>query len=448
MSKETKLGIFVIAAAVSVAVVIMILGDFTLSRGYSIYILFSDIAGLPSKAQAKIAGVNVGKVKDITLYDGKARLEVWIKKSVKIHTDTQARIIATGIIGSKYLELTSGSPDKPLLKDGDTIRGIDPVSLDKMISSALESVESLMSSLKPSDGKSVGQNISEAVSNIKDVTETLKKAVYYQEKKVVDIVSNIHSISRRLDSISANVDEIIGDGKTDLKITIANLKDISEKLDRIVSSIDAGDGIAGKLVKDKDMGEDLKSTVASLKETANEAKRVLRRITAIDTEWNATIRYDTKYDLWRPDVGIRISPTPQKYYYFGGRNLGAKRKVFDPEERNNIDFHVGLVRPYGSIYAGVVRSQGGVGFTVKPFYRWTPWKKLEIYAEGYDFFRSEPSRSPNVTLGGRANIYKFINVGGQVEDIAYEKNFNVYVNLLMKDNDIGYLLGLVGLARP
>jgi len=448
MSKETKLGIFVISGALALGIVIMLLGDFTVSRGYNIYIMFSDIAGLPSKSQAKIAGVNVGKVKDITLYDGKARLKVWIKNSVKIHTDAQARIIATGIIGSKYLELTTGSPDKPLLKDGDTLRGLDPVSLDKMLSNALESVDSLMESLKPSDGKSVGQNLSESVSNIKDVTETLRRAVYLQEKKVVDIVSNIHSISRRLDSISTNLDEIIGDGKTDLKITIANLKSISEKLDRIVGAIDSGEGIAGKLVKDKEMGEDLKTTVVSLKETAEDAKRVLRRISAIDTYWNATIRYDTEYDLWRPDVGIRISPSPEKYYYFGGRNLGEKRKVFDPEERNNLDFHVGRVKPYGSIYGGIVRSQGGVGFTVKPFYKWAPWNRFEFYAEGYDFFRTEPSHSPNVTAGARANVYKFINAGAQVEDITYEKNLNVYVNLLMKDEDIGYLLGLIGLARP
>ncbi|PKN00684.1 MAG: hypothetical protein CVU77_08995 [Elusimicrobia bacterium HGW-Elusimicrobia-1] len=448
MNKETRLGLFLLAAVAAFVTVITILGDFSFRRGYYINVVFSDTAGLPDKAPAKIAGVTVGSIKGITLVDGKANLRVWIRKSVNIHDDAQARIIATGIIGTKYLELTTGSSSRPVVRNGHALRGIDPVSLDKMLTSALESIEALTDSLKPTDGKSLGQNLSEAVANIRDVTDTLRTAVHLQEQKVVEIVSNIHSITKRVDSISANLDEILGDGKADLKATIAHLKSISEKLDSIVTSVEAGEGLAGKVLKDKEMGENLKGAVASIKDTADEAKRVLRRISVIDTHWNFSLRYDTKYDLYKPDVGLRVSPSPQKYYYFGGRNLGDKRTEFDPEERNTLDFHVGRVKPYGSIYAGVVKNKGGGGFSIRPFYKGNPWNKFEVYAEGSDFFRKKPVAAANVDVGARVNIYKFVTLGTQVEDIAHEQNTNVYVNLFVKDNDIGYLLGLVGLARP
>lgn len=448
MTKETKLGLFVIIVSGFFAAAIMLLGDFTIERGYNIYILFSDIAGLPSKAQAKIAGVNVGKVRKITLKGDKAKLKVWIKMSVKIHSDAQARIIATGIIGSKYLELTTGSPDKPFLKEGDTIVGIDPVSMDKMLSEALESIQTMIESFKSRDGKNLGENLSETVANLKDITGTLRKAITAQEQKVIDIVSNVNSLTKKIDRLAGNLDGIVADGKTDLRATIANLRSISEKLDKILTTIESGEGIAGKIVNDRQMGDELKESVAALKDTAQEAKRIVKRLTVIDTYWDATIRYDTKYDLWRPDVGLRIAPTKEKYYYFGGRNLGAKREVFDPEDRNNLDFHVARTKPYGSIYAGVIKSAGGIGITAKPFYKWAPFSKLELKIEGHDFFRTKPVKSPKFDLGAKINVYKFINVGGTVEDVAHEQNFNVYLNLFMKDDDIGYLLGLVGLARP
>ncbi len=448
MTKETKLGLFVIVAAGFFAIAIMLLGDITIERGYQIYILFSDIAGLPSKAQVRIAGVNIGKVRAVTLEGDKAKLRVWIKRQVKLHKDTQAKIIATGIIGSKYLELSPGSPEEPLLKSGDIIRGVDPISMDKMLTSALESIQSLTDSFKVEDGRNLGEQLTSIAANLNDITSTLRKAIALQEQKVIDIVSNVNSLTQKTDRLVGNLDDIIADGKTDLKKTISSIKNISEKLDDIISTINAGEGVAGKLLKDKEMGDELKQSVSDLQETTKEARRIVKRLTAIDTHWDATLRYDIKHNLYRPDVGIRVSPTKDKYYYFGGRNLGRKRDVYDPEARNNIDFHVARTKPYGSIYAGIIKSAGGIGITARPFWKSPVLGKFEIKLEGHDFFRKTPVGAPKFDIGGKINVFKFVNVGANVEDIAHENNSHVYFNLFMKDEDIGYLLGLVGLARP
>ncbi|MCK4533790.1 MCE family protein, partial [bacterium] len=127
LSQETKVGLFVLAGGIILAVVVVFLGDIPLQKGYTINVLFDDIAGLPEKAPVKISGVEVGKVLKIKLVKNKACVEVWINSKIKIYSDTKARIISTGVIGTKYMEMTMGSVDELMLKDGDTVKGINPI---------------------------------------------------------------------------------------------------------------------------------------------------------------------------------------------------------------------------------------------------------------------------------------------------------------------------------
>ena len=165
MNQETKLGLFVLAGIVSLALTVMLLGDFQFQRRYHLNVLFNDIAGLPSRAKVKIAGVEVGAVNEITLKGNKAKISIWIKKEVKIHSDATASILSTGLIGSKYLELTMGSEDAPLLSEGDVIVGIDPLSFDKIIADVMEQFDDITQAFKGEKGESIGENLAKTLSN-------------------------------------------------------------------------------------------------------------------------------------------------------------------------------------------------------------------------------------------------------------------------------------------
>src|SRR3989339_1627773 len=148
MTREARLGLFVLIGLISLVVTIILLGDFQFQRHYYLHIMFNNVAGLPSRAKAKIAGVDVGAVKEITLDGSKARVTIWVDSDVRIHADAEARIVATGIIGSKYLELTAGSSLAPVLKNNDTIIGIDPIQFDKVIQKVMEQLDGVMGNFK------------------------------------------------------------------------------------------------------------------------------------------------------------------------------------------------------------------------------------------------------------------------------------------------------------
>ena len=442
MRPETKLGFFVLLGVAIFITSIVLLGDFQFQSRYYLNILFNDVAGLPVKAKVKIAGVEVGAVKDITLEGDRANVKIWLKSNIKIHKNARAGIVSTGIIGSKYLELTMGSEPFELYKNEDVLEGVDPVQLDKMISNATQQLNELVQSLKSYSGKSPGETIGEILENIRLTSQSLKVIVSEHENNFVNIVKNVENATKDFSDItSAN--------KEDIRSVIANMKNVTQNLNTILVKIESGEGMLGKIVNDKEMGEDLKVTVGEIKETVKETKKVMRRLNLIETDWDYTMRYDNKNEVTRSDVGLRIYPVPDKFYYVGVTNLGDSSVVTtDPEKINTINLMLGKRWKQAEIYGGIMRSKGGLGVRVKPFWQFEPWRRVEITAEGYDFSRKAPVVKANVNVGARIQVLPWAFVGAQVEDTYNTSNVNTYVNLVARDDDIAYLLGLVGLAKP
>ena len=445
MSQETKLGLFVLAGLACLVVSVMMLGDFQFQRRYTLNILFSDIAGLPSKAKVKISGVEVGSVKDITLEGNKAKVIVWINQSVKIHSDTRASIVSTGIIGSKYLELTIGSESEPLLKDGDVIKGLDPISFDKVIGTVMEKLNTVFSMFEGEDGKNIGKNLSTTIKNLREITDSLHKALYQQEGKLSETIDNFHSFSE-------DMADITSDNRDDIRDIVKQVKAASEKFDRILAKLDKSEGTIGKLLTDKDMGEDLKATFKELKEDTQQAGKVLKRINLIETDWDYKLRYDTREQYAHSDLGLKVIPGSGKYYYLGVSNVGDTASgAADIERKNTLNLLYG--RTFDGfmpidIYGGAIRSQGGIGLRVKPLAKWSPLSRLELTAEAFNFSRDVPVSKADVNLGARVKINNWSFIGAQVEDVYNTSNTNAYMQLTFRDDDIAYILGLVGLAKP
>ncbi len=441
MTNEAKLGGFVLLGLVALIVSIMLLGDFQFTRKYDLNILFHDIAGLPGKSRVKIAGVEVGGVKRISLEGNMAKVTIWIRHDIPVHNDAVARIVTTGIIGSKYMELTMGSPEAPLLKDGDTIHGIEPMSFDKVMSDLMEQLDAFTAPFKGAGMKNLGENLSKTLENLRKVSETLKVEIADHEERINNIVRNV-------DAFSQNLADITSDNKDDIRAVIKQIKDVSQKLDVIVTRINNGEGIAGKLVSDKQMGEDMQKTMADLRDAVQGAKTVTKRFQVTHTDWEYRYRYDGRNDLSHNDFGLRILPEPNKFYYLGVENIGDSSNVTDNiEEKNTIDAQIGGRWPVGDFYLGAIRSKVGVGMKVTPFYKWEPWKRLGITAEIFNFSRQTPVEDPQVNAGISIELARWLYLGSNVEDLYYRSATNTYVKAVIRDDDIAYLLGIVGLGR-
>ncbi len=96
------------------------------AQGYRVNAVFQYADQLADQSDVRMSGVSIGKVVDTQLApDGKG-VEATMQISgqyAPIHADTRAILRTKTILGETYIELTPGSPNSPVLKDGSTLSG-------------------------------------------------------------------------------------------------------------------------------------------------------------------------------------------------------------------------------------------------------------------------------------------------------------------------------------
>jgi phospholipid/cholesterol/gamma-HCH transport system substrate-binding protein len=133
---ELSVGIFIIIGIICLGYLSIKLGKMEIlgGRGYEIYGLFADSGGLKTGSAIVIAGVEVGRVKSITLENYQARVVMDLAPGIKIQDDAIASIKTKGLIGEKFIEITPGGSER-LIQAGGQIRETQPaVDLEGLIS--------------------------------------------------------------------------------------------------------------------------------------------------------------------------------------------------------------------------------------------------------------------------------------------------------------------------
>lgn len=137
-SLELKVGIFVFIGLVILTYFVLMIGDFKLmKRGYHIKTVFGFANGIKVGAPLRLAGVDVGEVKEIKLShekEGKTIvfLTAWVENEVKIPKDSRAWVNTLGLLGEKYLEVIPGADYQNILKENDILLGEDPTSVQEV----------------------------------------------------------------------------------------------------------------------------------------------------------------------------------------------------------------------------------------------------------------------------------------------------------------------------
>ena len=112
-------GVFVFIGLVCLGYLSIKLGKLELVGGsvYEVEAQFNSASGLKPGSTVEIAGVEVGRVRGITLIEDRAKVKLAVNNTVKLYTDTIASIKTRGIIGEKFLALSPGGGGD-LLKPG------------------------------------------------------------------------------------------------------------------------------------------------------------------------------------------------------------------------------------------------------------------------------------------------------------------------------------------
>jgi phospholipid/cholesterol/gamma-HCH transport system substrate-binding protein len=139
LNMEFGVGLFVIAGILCLGYLSIKLGRMEIfgGRGYEIYAIFSNTGGIKTGSTVVLAGVEVGRVKSISLENYQAKITLLLQPEVKIQEDAIASIKTKGLVGEKYIEITPGGSNEFIPPGGRIRETQPPVDLEDLISKIL-----------------------------------------------------------------------------------------------------------------------------------------------------------------------------------------------------------------------------------------------------------------------------------------------------------------------
>jgi phospholipid/cholesterol/gamma-HCH transport system substrate-binding protein len=434
MHEETKVGIFVAIGLALFGMAIFLLGDYSFERFYNIDVEFNDVAGLPDKSVIKLSGVEVGKIKKISIKEDKVYVRIAVRHGVKIYRDARFLIGSTSVIGSKFLQIDQGNPSSGVIEPDSTVKGADTLPIDRSLTKAINSIQELVDKLKGEDTNFV-DNLNATVDNLRQVTANLNELIADVHPDINRIMKNLDAITEKLDTMLSRTNELVG-------------------------KIERGQGAVGALVSDEKVKKDVTSTLENLKDASTSVKDVLNRLGGFKMYWNFQVNHEPLARNSKGDFGLRIYPRQGRYYYLGASNLIRTSDIprgTDYEPANRFDARFGWEFDRLDVYAGLIKGAGGLGFRYRPFkgkgqwrhWRHSPlWDRLVLIFEASDFLRNRYVKdrlfnSPRLEAGVDFALNKYVSAGMRVNDLTETKRFNYTARVIFEDKDISYLFGLI-----
>ncbi|HMM35763.1 MAG TPA: MlaD family protein [Thermoanaerobaculia bacterium] len=272
---RSRVGVIVFAAILLFAVMVVVVGGktgFFLARS-SYFARFPNSQGLSGGNQVRLAGVTVGAVQEVEVprspgEDLTVRFDIERRYRHLVRTDSRVEIKTIGLLGDKYLEVTPGSPETPLLEPGSEIAAIRGSELDKILAGSgdlFENVNSVAESLRTilgrvEKGEGFLGEMTSASPEGKELSKSLRQTIAATNALLADVRAGKGLVGRLV------ADENLGDEvATELAASAASLRKLLAAVEKGAGD---GEGLVPALLGDPEGKEKFFAMVDSLNATA------------------------------------------------------------------------------------------------------------------------------------------------------------------------------------
>jgi phospholipid/cholesterol/gamma-HCH transport system substrate-binding protein len=395
-SPEFKVGLLVLVASVLVAAMALKSSSSPAYLGGSkdVWFVMDDASGLVKNSAVKIAGIDVGVIRDITLQNGRARVDMTIKSSTPATKSARIEIRPNGILGDKHVEIISGDPRDPPLRSGDQILTVDDkASIDKLlaeIGNIAQNLSVVSKNLKDATEGDTEKPLGKIMANIQNLTGDLSDLARAHKEDLGEIMANLREIT---DNVNDIVSQEGPDGlKARIKTAMEHLNSSLKNIDEITGKINRGEGTIGKLVSDKEMGEQVGNAVEGINNLLDSANHLE---TSLDFHANYMMGKDS---YSKGFLSVVIQPGLDRYYELGvvsdphgledqtdtfttsdGQTVETKQNTY---YKSKLLFNALFAKNFYdfTIRGGIMESTGGAGLDYYMFKR-----RLRLTVDAYDF---------------------------------------------------------------
>ncbi len=263
LTNEARVGIMIVASFTIFLLLIGVLARINIAqRGYTLKIYFGFLNDLRVGAPVKIAGgIRIGQVEDIRQSSEKTEVRIWVDRQYKLIRSAKFAIFTTGLIGEKYINVfvPPSREVEDFLADGDRIYGIDPPSFDQM----MLTFQGFMQD--ESGGQilaQIFQNSNKFVANLNKIVDEnrydVRQSVGTSRAMIANLSVQSKAIVDNLNLLTRNLAQLSESNKADIAITLRNLSEVSNQLNKITLRLESGRGTMGKLLTDEEVYNNIK----------------------------------------------------------------------------------------------------------------------------------------------------------------------------------------------
>jgi phospholipid/cholesterol/gamma-HCH transport system substrate-binding protein len=262
---ETKahhilIGAFVLLSLLGALVFALWVAKVSLDDEFDEYeVVFTEtVTGLTKGAWVNFNGIQVGEVRRLSLDrddPSKVLARVRVDAGTPVQTDTTARLTYTGLTGVAIIELVAGTPGAPPLEPAEGAE----VGVIIAVPSAIQKIMT--------DGGDVLVRFNETLARISELLNA------ENTQRIADTLAHIESIARQVEADKAT----LGDALRGADRAFADLSAASTAFQELAAQGDTTLGRVDQLLA-QDFGpatEDLKQTLASLREISARVDRLL-----------------------------------------------------------------------------------------------------------------------------------------------------------------------------
>jgi phospholipid/cholesterol/gamma-HCH transport system substrate-binding protein len=314
---ELKIGVLTIFALVVLAITIFML---TGSKGffwqrYPLKTRFSNVAGLKPGSPVRVAGKEVGTVKEIEFAGEQIDVTFEVNKEVgdKITTESLATLGSVSLLGEGAVDVTPSSTGTRVQEWGYVKAGRTPAQIAEITDQASQGmamVNKLVAGISAGQG-TVGKlltddrlytDLQRFVDAANEMTLSVRQGRGTIGKLLNDpraanaleaSLKNVEEVTRRISSGEGSLGKLLKDEAFSNSLTSATtslnqltdrinrgegtigklitddtvfkrLDSVTNRLDQLVTKLNEGEGTAGQLLKDKQLYENMNKTVTEM----------------------------------------------------------------------------------------------------------------------------------------------------------------------------------------
>jgi phospholipid/cholesterol/gamma-HCH transport system substrate-binding protein len=228
--------------------------------------VFRNVAGLKVNSEVRLAGVTAGEVTKMFIAPtGNIVVTFKVLKQYedRIRQDSVVSITSIGLLGEKALDITAGSPHKPVIPPDSLVTSVEPLDLSDLLTKAGPSLE----------------NLQKILTNLASLTEglTQPKGAFTQT------IEEIRRIITKIDQGKGTLGLLVNDAalyqETTKSVVAAG---------KLMTDLTQSKGLMGTLLSDKAFKAkaektlaELEATFANLQQGSGDLKAALARLPEI-----------------------------------------------------------------------------------------------------------------------------------------------------------------------